>query len=199
MQISALIIFTLVVVFPLSAASEVKVTLKNGREVIADSCRDSNGRLVCEKMGGNFELDKKDILDVKGITIEHPGSYHIPVEGTGKETESGGKGPVKPEAETKGPDKKPEGALVKGLNPEDEKRLDQINRKKIEYQAERQRLLNERQQLNEDIKNSGVIGSKEKYEEMQKRIKDLDEKVNKFNDAVKKLNEEGKKILEGAQ
>jgi len=65
-QISTLVIFTLLVVFPRAAMSEVKVTLNNGREIIADSCRETGGRLVCEKMGGSFEIEKKDILDVKG-------------------------------------------------------------------------------------------------------------------------------------
>ena len=69
-QISALVIFTLLVVFPLAAMSEVKISLKNGRDIIADSCRDSKDKLICEKMGGTFEIDQKDILDIKGITIE---------------------------------------------------------------------------------------------------------------------------------
>jgi len=52
MQISVIIIFSLLVVFPQAAMSEVKVTLKNGRDIIADSCTESKDKLVCVKMGG---------------------------------------------------------------------------------------------------------------------------------------------------
>ena len=79
MQISALIIFTLLVVFPPAAMSEVMISLKNGRDIIADSCRDSNGKVICEKMGGNFEIEKKDILNIKGITIKHEKTNESPV------------------------------------------------------------------------------------------------------------------------
>ena len=70
MHISTLIIFTLLVIFPPAAMSEVKITLKNGRDIIADSCTDSDGKLTCYKSDGTFRIDKKDILDMKTITIE---------------------------------------------------------------------------------------------------------------------------------
>ena len=78
-QISALIIFTLLVVFPPAVMSEVKISLKNGRDIIADSCSDSKDSLVCEKMGGTFEIEKKDILEYRGITIKHEQMDESPV------------------------------------------------------------------------------------------------------------------------
>jgi len=41
--------FTLLLVFPPAAMSDVKVSLTNGKEVIADSCRETGGRLIKER------------------------------------------------------------------------------------------------------------------------------------------------------
>lgn len=194
-QISTLIIFTLLVVFPPAVMSEVKISLKNGRDIIVDSCKDSNGKLVCEKMGGSFEIEKKDVLETKGITIERSPSKQVPENKTGQEAESGGREPVKSESDLKGAEKQLGGTLIKGLNPEDEKRLDQITRKKFEYQAERQLLITERERLHEDIKNTGLIKNQEQFDAIKKRIADLETRINMFNEDVRKLNEEERKIL----
>ena len=106
---------------------------------------------------------------------------------------------MKPEADLKGAEKQPGGDLVKGLKPEEEERLGQINRKKIEYQTERQRLINEREQLHEDIKNTGMIKTQQQFDAIKKRISDLETRINTFNEDVKKLNEEEQKIVEGSK
>ena len=155
MQISAVVIFTLLAVFPLTALSEVKITLKNGRDIIADSCSDSKDRLVCEKMGGTFEIDQKDILNIKGITIER--SEQVPEEKKEQEAAAGGKVPVEPEADLKGTEKQPQGNVIKDIGPEDVKRLDQITQRKLVLQQEREKLIKERQQLHDDVKNMEVI------------------------------------------
>lgn len=179
--------------------SEVEISLKNGRDIIADSCRDTKDRLVCEKMGGTFEVEKKDVLDLKGITIEHTPSKQVPEENAGQEAASGQKAPVKPKADLKGSEKQPGGDLVKGLKPEEEERLGLITQKKIEYQTERQRLINERQQLHEDVKNSGMIRTQQQFDAIKKRISDLEARINTFNEDVRKLNAEEQKIVDGSK
>ena len=193
--ISELILFTCLLIFPQAAMSEVKIFLKNGMDIIADSCRDTKGKLICEKLGGTFEIDQKDILDVKGITIERAPAKEVPEEKTGKESEAA----VKPEAEPTSKEKQPPGGQIKGLSPEDEKRLNQINQKKTEYQAERQRLIDERQQLHEDIKNTGMIKTQQQFDAIKKRISDLETRINSFNEDVRNLNAEQQKIVEGSK
>ena len=183
-------------VLPVRSFSEVKISLRNGRDIIADSCRDTKDKLICEKMGGTFEIEQKDILDVKGITIERSPSQQVPEENTGQEAASGQKVPVQPEADLKGIEKQPGGDLVKGLKPEEEERLGQINQKKRAYQTERQLLINERQQLHEDVKNTDMIKTQEQFDAIKKRISDLETRINTFNEDVRKLNDEERKILE---
>jgi len=198
-QITALIIFAFLVVISPPAFSEVKISLKNGRDIIADSCRDTRDKLICEKMGGIFEIEREDILDVKGITIERSTPEQAPEENTGQEAASGEKAPVKPEADLKGTEKQPAGDLLKGLKPEEAERLGQINQKKIEYQTERQRLIDERQQLHEDVKNTGMIRTQQQYDAIKKRVFELETRINTFNEDVRKLNEEERKIVEGSK
>ena len=197
MQIFTLVIFTLLFVFPRAAMSEVKVSLRNGKEIIADSCRETGARLVCEKMGGTFEIEKKDIREVKGITIKHEKMHESPEEksGTG---EGGQKEAEKSTAGTKDSPKPAEGVLIRGVNPEQEKRLEQINERKAILKPEREKLINEREQLHEDVKNTGVIRQQEQFDAIKKRIADLEAKINGFNDEVKKLNEEEKAIIDSS-
>ena len=194
-QISALIIFTLLVVFPRAAMSEVKITLKNGRVIIADSCTDSEGKLTCDKSDGTFRIDKNDVTDMKKITIERAPFRQVPEE----ESASGEKEAGKPEPDVKGAEKQSGGVLIKGLKPEDEERLGQINRKKLEMKDGRERLIKERDQFHEDIKNTGIITTQEQFDAIKKRIADLETRINTFNDEAKKLNEEEQKIIESSK
>ena len=197
MQISAVVIFTLLAVFPLAALSEIKITLKNGRDIIADSCSDSKDRLVCEKMGGTFEIDQKDILNIKGITIER--SEQVPEEKKEQEAAAAGKAPVEPEADLKGAEKQPQGNVIKDLGPEDAKRLDQITQRKLVLQQEREKLIKERQQLHDDVKNMEVIRDQAQLDALKNRISDLETRINAFHEEVKKLNEEEQEILDSSK
>lgn len=193
--IFALSIFTLLVVFPPSAFSEVKISLRNGREIMADSCRDSKDRIVCMKMGGTFEVEKKDILDLRSITVTHekisesPLPEPVPVEEGQKEA-------GKSTAGTKDTAKPDEGVLIRGANPEQEKRLDQIKQRKLELKVEREKLSKDREQLNQDVKNMGMIYKQEQFDEITKRISDVEDRIKGFNEEVKKLNAEEAGIIE---
>jgi hypothetical protein len=199
LQIITLIILALSLVFPQAALSEVRIYLNNGRDIVADGCSDSEGKLVCEKEGGTFEVDKKDVLKVEGITIERAPSQQVSEEKAGGKAESGDKGPAKPQAEMKAAEKQHEVELIKGLKPAEEDRLDQINRKKQEMKDERERLIKEQDKLHEDVKVTGMVKTQAQLDAIKNRIKDLETRINAFNAEVKKLNEEEKKIIEGSK
>ena len=60
-----------IIAFPALSFSEIKIELKNGKSIIADTCRNANGKLTCDMMGGTFEIDKNDIENMKEITVKH--------------------------------------------------------------------------------------------------------------------------------
>jgi len=196
MQISALIIFILLAVFPRAAMSEVKISLKNGRDIIADSCSESKDMLVCQKMGGTFEIEKKDILDFRNINITHEKMNENPVPETVPLGE-GQKEADKSTAGTKDSATTGEGVLIRGANPEQEKRLDEITRRKLELKQERDKLIEDREQLQQDVKKMSTLYtySQEQADGINKRISDVEERINKFNEEVKKLNEEEEQII----
>jgi len=77
-----------------------------------------------------------------------------------------------------------------GLTPEQAERMAGIEKKRAEFEAEREKLVKEREQLREEVKAAGVIHSRDKSEDIQKKINSLDARINTFNDQVNKLNKE---------
>jgi hypothetical protein len=189
-QISALIIFTLLVVVPPPAFAEVKISLRNGREIIADSCSDSKDRLTCHKMGGIFEIEKKDILDVRSINITprkaDEGPVPEPASGAEGQKDSG-----KATAGTEGP------SARLGANPEQERQLADITKRMLKLQQEGDRLNQEREKLNAEYKAQGAVAFPEVYDSFQKRYDDIAARINRFNEEVKKLNAEKSAITGG--
>jgi hypothetical protein len=188
-MISAFIIFALLIVFPRAAVSEVKITLKNGREIIADSCSEVAGKLTCYKSGGTFRIDRKEILNMKNISIERS----LPVEETAPADVSSEQKKDEPKdaeavraEENKAGVKPPEGAP----SGEQGKRLAEIRTKRASYEAEREILIKEREQLHEEVKAVGIIDTPGKYQYFQQKIYDLDVRIKSFNEKVNKLNEE---------
>jgi len=199
---SSIFLVVSILILPLiivsSSFADVEILLDNGKSIIADICREANGKLICDKMGGTFELDKEDILDYKEITIERS-TYS----GSRTETQEPEVSEEKKETAKETPDIKAapipaEGVLVKDLSPEAAKRLDEIEKRKRELATDREGLMKEREELREEIKNAGVMKRGEKFNALQKRIYDLDEKLNRFNEEVNKLNEEENEISKGS-
>lgn len=181
---------------PALSPAEVRVTLKNGRSFIADFCRVVNGKMVCDMQGGTMAVPRKDIASIREVSIrrESLSGEAVPEpDATAEEKKpSGG-----PEAEKKEvPGQPGEGRLITGLTPEQAKQLDQINERKTALQAERDRLATDRDQLYEDVKNTGVVKNQEQIDEIKKRIADLEMRIEGFNEAVKKLNSEEERILQ---
>lgn len=182
------------IVFPAWSFSEVKISLKNGRNIIADSCRDTKDRLICEKMGGTFEIEQQDILDVKWITIERESSRHedlaqeaAPVEEQKKESGE------MTDARAEDPEKPP------ALTSEGKIKLARITQRKLELKGEREELLRERELLQQEIKKADASLTIEKFNALQKKSDDLDARIKKFSSELKALNEEESGLLRGPQ
>jgi hypothetical protein len=187
-QISILIIFTLLVVFPRAAVSEVKITLKNGREIIADSCAESGGKLTCYKSDGTFRIEKKDVLDMKKITIERsrPVEEEAPAASEPEQKKDGPKDVGAGKAGEKAAAK----AAAGGPAGEQEKRLAEIRARRDAYEVDREALMKEREQLHEEVKAAGILSTNGQYQYFQQKINDLDLRIKAFNDKVNRLNEE---------
>jgi len=173
------------------SSADVKITLESGREIIAEACEDEGGRLICTKMGGTFDIEKKDVANIREI---RSGEYEPPSD------EPASSPPAEPEKKTDG---------APGENPPDKekspaggesgamKRLDDIAQKKKELSSEHDKLVKEREQLEEDLKKAPDWMPTDQYEALTKRNDQLTEKIKLFNEEAVKLREEEKRIVEG--
>jgi len=184
-------IFAFLVCMPAFSSADVKVTLTSGREIIADACEEEGGRLICTKMGGTFDIEKKDVTNIREIKS---GGYE-PSPG-----EPASPQPAEPEKKTNG---------APGENRQDKekpaaggesgamKRLDDIAQKKKELYSEREKLVKEREQLEADLNKAPDWMPTKQYEELTKRNDQITEKIKLFNDEAVKLKEEENQIVEG--
>jgi chromosome segregation ATPase len=170
-------------VFPSPSPAAVRIELKNGGTIIADECRESDGKLLCYKMGGAFEIEKRDIASMKGISAK---------ESIEEEEASPS---VQPEAK-EGAAETDKGSVVEHPGAEANKRLEQITERKRALQPEREKLVRERENLQEEVKKAPDWMTTDQYDNLKKKISALDEKIKGFNDEVKQLNQEEKTILD---
>jgi len=185
---------TILTLLTTSAFAEVRITLKNGRSFIADFCRETDGKFVCDMQGGTMEIDRNDIANIKDVKMQKQMIREEAPEAEAQAEEK--KQPETPAAEKKEPPaQNGEGRTVRRLTPEQAKTIDQINEKKAAMKVERDSLIKDREQLYEDVKNAGVVRNQEQIDEIKKRIADLERRINDFNEAVKKLNAEEERIL----
>ncbi len=190
MIMRALLIFFVLaalVCIPSLSYSDVRVTLTNGREIVADACEEEGGQLLCTKMGGTFYIEKKDvesIREIKGGGSEPPSVEPAPME------------PEKKKDETPGGNSQEK----KKMSPEDQsgamKRLEEITQKKRDLSLERVKLTKEREQLDEDLKKAPDWMSTGKFDELNKRNEQFKEKMKLFNEEAARLSEEEKRVVE---
>jgi chromosome segregation ATPase len=185
-KFSGILFISAAVLLPSAAFSEVKIELKNGRTVIADFCEQAGEVVTCSKMGGTFDLEKKDIAKMKEIT-GGSGDY---------EALPAGRPDVPQEVEQGKKDEGEDGGEVKGVPAGAAGRIEEIRKRKSEIAPEREKLLKEREQLQEDLKKSSDWMPVSQYEELQKRNAELDEKIRKYNEEVGRLNREEKNIVD---
>jgi len=170
------LVFLSFFVLPSLSFPEVKISLKNGREIIADRCRDAKDKLICELMGGNFEIEKKDISNLKEITVKKREITPEPGGGAAVEKNAGG-------------------AVSEDKKAGYQKRLDEINQRKRELVSVREGLTKEREKLNAEFLRQGDVLRPEVFDSFQKRFNEIDAKINSFNQENSRLNEEAQAIL----
>jgi hypothetical protein len=166
--------------FPSFSTAAVRIELKNGGTIIADECRESGVKFLCYKMGGTFEIEKQDVASMK----ESPAK----ATGEGEETSPSTRPEVKEGAG--------KGTSVEQRGSEARKRLEQIAKRKRALQPEREKLVRERGDLQEEVKKAPDWMTVDKFNDLQKKISALDEKIKGFNDEAKQLNQEEKTILD---
>ncbi len=168
------------IVLPSPSSAEVKVILKNGRVIVADSCRNVKDNLICEKLGGTFEFAREDILDVKEMTLQRDNvrvnSAQESALGTEEQKET-----LK-SANKSGSAAKPKEGGFKGADSERERRLEQITQRKTELKAEREALLREREELQQEMTNNSYIlrHNRIKLNAFKQKSADLDYRIEKF-------------------
>ncbi|MDA8432271.1 MAG: hypothetical protein M0Z60_04825 [Nitrospiraceae bacterium] len=169
------------VLLPAIAFAGVKVELKNGRTIIADFCEETGAVLTCSKMGGSFEIEKKDIVRTREISGggEYEGAPEAP------------SSPHAAEPELRAPEK---GAQKEASPGEGTGRLEEIRKQKAAVAPEREKLLKEREKLQEELKTAPDWMPTKQYEELQKKNAELDKKIKKYNEEVGGLNREEKAI-----
>ena len=184
---SWLIVPVFLAAMPDCSFGDVKIILKNEGSIIADECREESDRLVCFKMGGTFEIDKKDIRSVKGIAA---GQEFVPLI-VRPETESSEKSG---KTEKSGAAQKNDAAPGGGNTQDPGKAADAADpliQQRTLLLKERESLVKEREQLQNDVKNA-PIPTTQWANELNRRNIELDARIKKFNDDAKKLETETK-------
>ncbi|MBI5632994.1 MAG: hypothetical protein HZA15_05895 [Nitrospirae bacterium] len=173
----------------------LRIVLKSGKVIIADACTEFGSLLRCDTPNGAVEVEREDVESMREITIvqrfaaepqQTAGAAGVGKKDENGRTASGANQPAQPG----------EGKLVRDLTPVQIKRLDEITERKTVLKPERERLINEREQLHEDVNKMAAIRGQEQYDALKKRISDLEARIIGFNDEVTKLNEEEKTILD---
>ena len=188
-----LFVFLVPVLSPSLSYSEVQVLLKNGRDIIADSCQEEDGKFICYKAGGSFEVEKEAVAAIKGITSRRRedglSETSVPEPENKKQPSENTASP--PEGDKKAEDEKP------FKTGEDSKaRIESIAKRKSELGLERENLVRDRQRLQDDVKNKPDWMTVKEFDDINKRISELDERINRFNEEVNRLNQEEKRIIE---
>lgn len=173
------------VTLPSAAFSDVRIVLKNGRSVTAESCREKAGEWLCSRGGGFFSIEKRDIAEIKEIRGE----------------DDYGELPVRrPEAEGVTGDTQVEkngGEQDVGAPRRDlENRLEEITRRKKELKEERAKLVKDRQKLKAELAKAPDWMTAKQFADLSGRVAGLNNKLKQFNEEVSRLNIEEKKITD---
>jgi len=174
------------------AFGEIKVTLKNGNEIIADECRSDGDILICYKIGGSFEIEKVDIASTANITIKE---RYMAVEEETEKTAPEKAEPPKKDAEGGAvSDSKASGASEKsqGRTPVD-------NEAAAGLLAEREKLVLEQKKVQEDVKNAPIYMNQVQFNELKRRNDEIEEKIKAFNVRAKQFSGEDKGASETQQ
>lgn len=159
---------------PDAAVSAIRITLRNGKSIVADICRDQSGKLVCEKGDGSFEIEKQDVVEIREVKVAPDVREQFVLPQTEKAGEA-----QRAEAAKAGP---------AAASPEQNKQLDELEKRRAELTAEGEQISREREKLRADIQALGITKSRTTADEYQQRINALDERIRKHNEQVDELN-----------
>ena|ERR1700690_822689 len=179
----------IVLTAPGGSIADVRIQLRNESAIIADECQDQIDRYVCFKMGGTFEIEKKDIVSIKNVTVR---SQEIPAMELQDIISGSQSAQIKQNGSRDDDEKKGEAGQTQGKIAESSTSADPIAARALELQAERNRLVKEREQLQEEIKNAPTWMPTNQFDNLQRRNIELDNKINKFNEESGRLMEEDK-------
>jgi uncharacterized protein (DUF3084 family) len=173
--VSLLFVFILVAA---SALADYKIILKNGREFVVDDYKDLNGKIKFYREGGEIELDKSIIKDIKKTKTIKRAEESSPVETT-KDT------PEKPKS-------------AQPQKQETDSKLREIAGKKAQLRAEGEKLMADKNKLEEEIKKKGRVLAIREKREIEKQISELGEKIKKFNEEMSSADKEEALLLKEA-
>lgn len=174
------------VMLPAVAFSGVKIILKNGRSVRAESCDEKGGELTCSRGGGFFSVERGDVAKIERIS-----DYQSAAGETVLEKPSDQRVPDKTRSQQEGEVQK-----VGDARTNLEKKLEEITRTKKELQGERARLLKDRQQLSADIKKAPDWMTEIQYNELSRRAADLEKRIRLFNKEISGLDMKEKEVID---
>jgi hypothetical protein len=167
--------------FPSLASAGVRLQLKTGGEITADTCRESAGKFICSKLGGLFEIEKKDV-----VSIDKDSKGPDQAEKPDERSETAARQNKKPGG---GVEENSNGGKVNEKTAA-EKRLGEIQQRKSELAKESAALAQERESLKGQIKNAPDWMPENQYNDLQKKVSDFDARLKKFNEEAKQLNQE---------
>ena len=140
----------------------------------------------CYKMGGSFEIDKRDVLSIKNISARQ-----APVSAAGS---SMSQHPGKSDSSVVAGEKA-DGALPAGKTPDaasPSNPSDSFAQKRLSLQNERESLLRERQEIQDAVKDSPDWMSEQQFNALTRRNAELDARIKKFNEEANRLSEQRK-------
>jgi len=179
---------TVFLLLPAFSSAEVKLTLKNGRSVIVENCREAGTKLICDMQGGSVEFNRQDIENIREVKIKGRAVSASPPDEVAADEQK--KEEEKPAESIKIEGENSPAKSVGGLTAEQERRFDELEKRRANLAADRDKLIKDRESLHQEVKDTGVIRSREKLDAIQQKINALDERIKGFNEQVNKLNEE---------
>ncbi|MBI4691625.1 MAG: hypothetical protein HY754_15380 [Nitrospirae bacterium] len=186
--LSSVLLSAMLMFVSTQAFADYKIILKNGREFIVDNYKETGGKIKFYREGGEIELDKGNIEEIKQVKDRKKKEDTPSVEGVKKETT----------AETS-PAGKSEAAGSMTGNENLRNRLNEIAKKKEEIKAAGDKLSEEKRKLTEDIKKEGQVTYYREVREYEHKISELEEKIRKHNEELDRLEQEQARILREAE
>jgi uncharacterized protein (DUF3084 family) len=176
-----LLMLSVFILFSAPSYADYKIILKNGREFVVDDYKDMGGKIKFYREGGEIELDKSIIKDIKKTKALKQTEESSPAETT-KDA------PEKPAAEKNAQPQK----------QEIDSKLKEIAGKKVQLRAEGEKLIADKKKLEEEIKKKGQVLYIREEREFKQRISELEEKIKKVNEEISSIDKEEAMLLKEA-